>query len=1154
MPSCHCQWADCNGKVISKRLFDDHQRQDKRARINTALEATQQAIEKQNDVLESYVASLTLSDEATGCTTTPGGRLWARNPTEAAGPADDINQSFRLPTADALHTIHEVKGKIDTLVVAAKLPLQNVAKPLTPLDTFPLESLLRDALLLQDCLDSVSVNRECIREAKLPVAQSLTSILCQLRGAQTTWSRQVKLLSETQNRANSFDTGQHFSPILGNLNPVIQVSVFTMVAMQVIIHASRRGCHFLLAMLRYIVQLSLMQKNSSLAASEIQLLSDFPIDPDTAARKLHLNGHEIIHAVCPNSKCHKTYAPTFKGNSPLAIYPSHCHYKLFASGPECGTRLTRTQIVKDIEIEVPVKRFVSFSFKDFVANLTSRLGFEDLMDAFVESQDDVMRDLRDGQYLRREFKAPDGTPFYSNTRDARYIFSLCIDFFNPFMNKQAGKKVSIGIISVVCLSLPPSHRYRPENMFLVGVIPGPNEPPLTAINHYLTPIIDEFEEFWNPGVYFTRTSNHPDGRLIYCALVLVVCDLLAARKAAGFAACTHEHFCSVCHCTRSREGYGNTRQEAWKRRTDKDYREAADLFLNAETPDARSDEFNKSGVRWSELLRLSYFDLSRCVVVDSMHNLFLGLIKEHFKGILGIALPTSKERAIKVAFGPRPDNFSDNDLKGIDKVHAWLEAPVNVTFPNRAQGLKKLSGVNLNSLVFVCNELGCLPAQKTRYFKKDYVVEVLDWRLRQTEDGTGDASRKHGCVLEESDMTEIRSDLKTILTPSWLASVPLNLGNAAHGKLKADQWRALGTVHLPISLARLWSLHINQGQDGPRALRNHTILLVTMALVSAVILATSRTTSADNATAYRDYMLSYLEGIQHLFPEYKMRPNHHMAVHIYDYLLLFGPVHSWWTFPFERMIGAVQRMPHNSKIGEVEETIARAYTRSANLRSIVAKSGCPEVIRHSEAIFRKFTDPKARDTLQTDIQAFTSVFDSGNCAQEEHQVASSPLPEEVKLAFEIAQISVPSYVQLLSNLSLGGLTYSTYSKHQGNSCILLNQTQDGDIIPARIVHIIQFSTAGRINTYFGVRRHRPACLERDPLSSFLVLGAAIWDTELYDLELIRPVHVSSHFACLPITIHGRQLVAVLSLSRDYRGQASTHASLSLRHIRQLRLR
>ncbi len=39
-------------------------------------------------------------------------------------------------------------------------------------------------------------------------------------------------------------------------------------------------------------------------------------------------------------------------------------------------------------------------------------------------------------------------------------------------------------------------RYKPENMFLAGVVPEPHEPPLTALNHYLTPLVDELLTFW----------------------------------------------------------------------------------------------------------------------------------------------------------------------------------------------------------------------------------------------------------------------------------------------------------------------------------------------------------------------------------------------------------------------------------------------------------------------------------------------------------------------------------------------------------------------------------------------------------------------------------------------------------------------------------
>ncbi|KJA19404.1 hypothetical protein HYPSUDRAFT_143849, partial [Hypholoma sublateritium FD-334 SS-4] len=97
-----------------------------------------------------------------------------------------------------------------------------------------------------------------------------------------------------------------------------------------------------------------------------------------------------------------------------------------------------------------------------------------------------MRDIFDGEMLRN-FKGPDGEHFSCGGEDGegRYAFSLCIDFFNPLGNKQAGKKKSVGLISLVCLNLPPDLRYKAENMFLFGVVPGPTEPPLDCLNHYL---------------------------------------------------------------------------------------------------------------------------------------------------------------------------------------------------------------------------------------------------------------------------------------------------------------------------------------------------------------------------------------------------------------------------------------------------------------------------------------------------------------------------------------------------------------------------------------------------------------------------------------------------------------------------------------------
>ena len=465
-------------------------------------------------------------------------------------------------------------------------------------------------------------------------------------------------------------------------------------------------------------------------------------------------------------------------------------------------------------------------------------------------------------------------------------------------------------------------RYKPENMFLAGVIPGPKEPNLT-LKQYLSPLVDEFLEFWDPGVQFSHTCKFPEGRLILCALILIVCDLLATRKTVGYASCSHEHFCNMCDCTRTGQGYGNTDRDTWGRRTNEEWRKAATEYQACGREDERTAKFNETGVRWSELLRLPYFDIARCVVVDPMHNLFLGLIKEHFTGILGINLskPKQEKAAIVIKLGSS-SKLNPNDIKGVATLARLLEKPVASTFPDRDSALKKLQRVNLPALEFICCEVRCnipllpLPTEPKRnwHTKAELAEALLEWRLQQPEmqNVGASTSTESGHVLQAKEVEEIRSDIDQLLTPTWMTSVPSDIGSSSHGKLKADQWRALGTTHLLLSLIRLWGL---ENDGSPRSVRCFKILDVTISLISAVVIATSHTITPASVSAYNAHMLDYINGIKHLFPDYQLHPNHHMCLHIPEFLLLFGPVHSWWTFPFERLIGNIQRMPSNGKVG-----------------------------------------------------------------------------------------------------------------------------------------------------------------------------------------------------------------------------------------------
>jgi hypothetical protein len=88
-----------------------------------------------------------------------------------------------------------------------------------------------------------------------------------------------------------------------------------------------------------------------------------------------------------------------------------------------------------------------------------------------------------------------------------------------------------------------------------------------------------------------------------------------------------------------------------------------------------------------------------------------------------------------------------------------------------------------------------------------------------------------------------------------------------------------------------------------------------MFLATALRWATSHRTSQKHRDEYMRNMRAYLKSLRDLFPEMKLRPNHHNALYLGELLLRFGPVHGWWMFPFERLIGLLQKVNSNKKIG-----------------------------------------------------------------------------------------------------------------------------------------------------------------------------------------------------------------------------------------------
>ncbi|KAG7093809.1 hypothetical protein E1B28_007451 [Marasmius oreades] len=175
-----------------------------------------------------------------------------------------------------------------------------------------------------------------------------------------------------------------------------------------------------------------------------------------------------------------------------------------------------------------------------------------------------------------------------------------------------------------------------------------------------------------------------------------------------------------------------------------------------------------------------------------------------------------------------------------------------------------------------------------------------------------------------------------------------------------------------------------------------------MALFQATIICCKHLTTHSCAEDFRHYITTWVESLRTIYPhtrERVPRTNIHGAGHVYDFLVSFGPVSSWWCFPFERLIGTLQKVNTNDHIGGIAEaTMMKTMAQTANVRHWLRRPDCPEAIRQLKQLFDK-------------------CFIPANTMQEQ-----KPLQE------------LKSTCRAYANHD--GVNFSPHQTHEGNTCII----------------------------------------------------------------------------------------------------------------------
>ncbi|PCH37297.1 hypothetical protein WOLCODRAFT_51862, partial [Wolfiporia cocos MD-104 SS10] len=183
---------------------------------------------------------------------------------------------------------------------------------------------------------------------------------------------------------------------------------------------------------------------------------------------------------------------------------------------------------------------------------------------------------------------------------------------------------------LACLNLLPNMRYHIDNMFLAGIIPGLRHLHLNEIYSLVAPLVDDFVVLWYCRVCYSKTPLHPKGKTVKCAIIPLVWELPGRRwkTDSGIVALL---------MYRALADIKNLEWWNWSVRTCDKHRHDAEQWHLAQNESKRLSIYNETGVRWSELLRLLYWDPVKFTTLDPMHALFLNGFRTHVEDVWGIS-------------------------------------------------------------------------------------------------------------------------------------------------------------------------------------------------------------------------------------------------------------------------------------------------------------------------------------------------------------------------------------------------------------------------------------------------------------------------------------------------------------------------------------
>jgi hypothetical protein len=313
----------------------------------------------------------------------------------------------------------------------------------------------------------------------------------------------------------------------------------------------------------------------------------------------------------------------------------------------------------------------------------------------------------------------------------------------------------------------------------------------------------------------------------------------------------------------------------WVDQTEANVRRDAARWRACQNPTQRDNMSAQTGVRFSELQRLPYFDPVRMTVVDPMHCLFLGLVKALMVRLRALGILT------------------DAMLTEIQAEADCMCVPRDLGRIPRKLG-SKMSGMT---------------AHQWKNFMTVFARVLLTRHIwpRGAEPDTY-------VPLSEAECKDVKRQIHGSPggRPGWDVA-----------RLKSE----LRQRGLPVSgpkaelRARLCEFICGNAADCSRGKNVYRLVQLLSCVCDGF---TRRNQTVHNVEKTHEILVQYCKLYEHMFGAQACTVNVHMSCHLRDCILDFGSVVGFWLFGFERYNGILQGL--NSNCHDISSSFMHMFT------------------------------------------------------------------------------------------------------------------------------------------------------------------------------------------------------------------------------------